>query len=78
MTKTSVAVGLRVRDVMSPAPHTLQRNDRLETADDLMTVGRFRHLPVLNGTRRAGRRREPARRVSERAPAGARLRYRLP
>lgn len=43
--------GLRsalVRDVMSPTPKTLGRNDQLSAADDLMQVDRIRHLPVLD------------------------------
>ena len=38
---------LRVRDVMTPEVATLERNDRLTLADDLMRLGRIRHLPVL-------------------------------
>ena len=37
-----------VRDLMSPAPKTLGRNDRLRIADDLMNAERCRHLPVLD------------------------------
>jgi CBS domain-containing protein len=32
---------------MSRDPVTLQRNDELSLADDLMRLGRIRHLPVL-------------------------------
>jgi CBS domain-containing protein len=39
---------LRVRDVMSPCPKTLRRNDRVSLADDLMRQERIRHLPVLD------------------------------
>ena len=39
---------LRVRDVMTPQVATLQRNDTLTLADDLMRLGRIRHLPVLD------------------------------
>jgi CBS domain-containing protein len=39
---------LRVRDVMSPSPKTLRRNDRVSLADDLMRQERIRHLPVLD------------------------------
>ena len=38
----------RVRDVMSPKPQTLERNDQLSVADDLMRAERIRHLPVLD------------------------------
>src|SRR5712692_1924991 len=39
--------GLRVRDVMTPDVTTLQRNDKLTLADDIMRLGRIRHLPVI-------------------------------
>jgi len=39
---------LRVRDVMTPDVTTLQRNDKLTLADDIMRLGRIRHLPVLD------------------------------
>jgi CBS domain-containing membrane protein len=38
---------LRVRDVMTPDVTTLQRNDNLTLAEDVMQLGRIRHLPVL-------------------------------
>lgn len=41
---------LRVRDVMTKDVVTLQRNDRLLVADDLMRLGRIRHLPVVDET----------------------------
>jgi CBS domain-containing membrane protein len=39
--------GLKVRDVMTAPVTTLKRNDKLTLADDLMQLGRIRHLPVL-------------------------------
>jgi CBS domain-containing protein len=39
---------LRVRDVMTPDVTTLKRNDKLTLADDIMHLGRIRHLPVLD------------------------------
>jgi len=39
---------LRVRDVMITEVTTLQRNDKLSLADDIMRLGRIRHLPVLD------------------------------
>lgn len=39
---------LKVRDVMSADPTTLKRNDKLTLADDIMRLGRIRHLPVLD------------------------------
>ena len=40
--------GLRVRDVMTPDVTTLKQNDKLTLADDIMHLGRIRHLPVLD------------------------------
>ena len=40
--------GLRVRDVMTPEVTTLKQNDKLTLADDIMHLGRIRHLPVLD------------------------------
>jgi CBS domain-containing membrane protein len=40
--------GLRVRDVMTSEVTTLQRNDKLTLADDIMRLGRIRHLPVVD------------------------------
>ena len=39
---------LQVRDVMTAEATTLQRNDKLTLADDIMRLGRIRHLPVLD------------------------------
>ena len=39
---------LKVRDVMSADPTTLKRNDKLTLADDIMLLGRIRHLPVVD------------------------------
>jgi CBS domain-containing protein len=38
----------RVRDVMTVEVATLERNDKLSIADDVMQLGRIRHLPVLD------------------------------
>jgi CBS domain-containing membrane protein len=40
--------GMRVRDIMSKDVTTLKRNDNLTLADDIMHLGRIRHLPVLD------------------------------
>jgi CBS domain-containing protein len=37
-----------VRDMMSANVVTLGRNDKLVAAEDLMRLGRIRHLPVLD------------------------------
>lgn len=42
------AADLRVRDLMTPEVATLGRNDRLSLADDVMRLGRIRHMPVLD------------------------------
>jgi CBS domain-containing protein len=39
---------LLVRDVMTADVTTLKRNDKLTLADDIMRLGRIRHLPVLD------------------------------
>jgi len=39
---------LKVSDVMTGDPTTLKRNDKLTLADDIMRLGRVRHLPVLD------------------------------
>lgn len=38
----------RVRDLMSREVATLRRNDKLAVADDVMRLGRIRHLPVVD------------------------------
>jgi len=42
----------RVRDLMSSEVVTLKRNDQLSIADDVMRLGRIRHLPVLDDDER--------------------------
>ena len=39
---------VRVRDVMTREVATLERNDKLATADSVMRLGRIRHMPVLD------------------------------
>ena len=39
---------LLVRDVMTKDVVTLDRNDKLSAADDLMRLGRIRHMPVVD------------------------------
>ena len=39
---------LKVRDVMTTVVTTLKRNDKLTLADDVMQLGRIRHLPILD------------------------------
>ncbi len=45
--KGYVMEGLKVREVMTTEVTTLKRNDKLTLADDVMQLGRIRHLPIL-------------------------------
>jgi acetoin utilization protein AcuB len=38
---------LKVRDLMTAKVTTLGRNDRLDIADEIMALGRIRHLPIV-------------------------------
>jgi CBS domain-containing protein len=38
----------RVQEIMTSQVTTLKRNEKLTLADDLMQLGRIRHLPVLD------------------------------
>lgn len=46
--------GKTVRDIMSKAPVTLKPDDILYLADEVMSLGRIRHLPVVEGERVVG------------------------
>jgi CBS domain-containing membrane protein len=37
-----------VRDLMTPDVITLERNEKLLVADDVMRLGRIRHLPIVD------------------------------
>lgn len=39
---------LLVRDVMTKDVVTLERNEKLSVADDVMRLGRIRHLPIVD------------------------------
>jgi CBS domain-containing protein len=43
-----------VRDIMTPEVTTLGRNDSLQLAKDIITLGRVRHFPVLDDGRVVG------------------------
>ena len=43
---------MKVKDVMRSSVVTLSADDNLSVADDVMTMGRIRHLPVVDGHRR--------------------------
>jgi CBS domain-containing protein len=49
-----MTAALRVSDVMQGEVVTLQRCDRLDLADDVMRLGRVRHMPVLASGRVVG------------------------
>lgn len=40
---------VKVRDIMMKGPVTLEANDVLDLADDVMSLGRIRHIPILAG-----------------------------
>lgn len=43
---------MKVRDIMHTNVVTLHSSDKLNVADDIMTMGRLRHLPVVDGHNR--------------------------
>jgi len=45
---------MQVRDIMVKEVATLDVNDELSLANDIMRLGRIRHLPVLEGQRLIG------------------------
>ena len=45
---------VKVRDIMMKGPVTLEANDVLDLADDVMSLGRIRHIPILAGQRVVG------------------------
>ena len=45
---------MHVRDVMQHDVATLDASDRLDLADDIMRLGRIRHLPILSRGRLVG------------------------
>ncbi len=44
----------RVRDIMQTKPVTISATERLSTVEDIMTLGRVRHMPVVQGGKLAG------------------------
>ena len=48
------AAARRVSEVMQTQMATLTIHDRLDLADDVMRLGRVRHMPVLDGTKLVG------------------------
>jgi CBS domain-containing protein len=47
-------MGRRVRDIMAEKIVTISADDRLSTVEDIMTLGRVRHMPVVRGGRLVG------------------------
>lgn len=45
---------MKVKDIMVKEVATLDVNDELSLANDIIRLGRIRHLPVVEGTRLAG------------------------
>lgn len=45
---------MKVSDIMIKEVATLDVNDELSLANDIMRLGRIRHLPVVDGTRLVG------------------------
>jgi len=43
-----------VRDIMTKSPVTLQKDNKLSLAEEVMTGGRIRHVPILDGERLVG------------------------
>src|SRR4029453_11730021 len=53
-TELGTSRGMDVRTLMQPDPLTLAVTEKLDIADDLMRLGRIRHLPVVDGSRLVG------------------------
>jgi CBS domain-containing membrane protein len=47
MAETKLPPDVTVEQIMAKNPATLDRNDTLDLADDVMSVGRIRHMPVI-------------------------------
>ncbi|OGP26263.1 MAG: hypothetical protein A2038_13265 [Deltaproteobacteria bacterium GWA2_57_13] len=45
---------VKVRDIMMKGPVTLEADDVLDLADDVMNLGRIRHIPIVEGERVVG------------------------
>jgi CBS domain-containing protein len=50
MQEDDMAGRMTVKDLMSEKVATVARTDTVEIADGVMTMGRIRHLPVMEGT----------------------------
>jgi predicted transcriptional regulator len=45
--KTALNTATAIRDLMSPNPETLRETDSVATALNKMSMGRYRHIPVI-------------------------------
>jgi acetoin utilization protein AcuB len=52
--ETTHRIANRVRDIMQTKLVTISVTDRLSTVEDIMTLGRVRHIPVVHGGRLVG------------------------
>jgi CBS domain-containing protein len=43
-----------IAEIMQPSPMTVCANDGMDMTEDLMSLGRVRHLPVVDGARLVG------------------------
>ena len=51
---TQSEAAMTVRDFMAKNPQVLGRHETLDLADDIMTMGRIRHLPILDDAELVG------------------------
>ena len=54
MTAVNPTAVTRVRDIMQIKIVTIGVTERLSTVEDIMTLGRVRHMPVVHGGRLVG------------------------
>jgi CBS domain-containing protein len=47
--KRALDTTVAVKDLMSPNPETLRETDTVATALNKMSLGRYRHIPVVKG-----------------------------
>ena len=46
--EVGMGAAVYVKDIMTKEVATLELNDKLQIADDVMKLGRIRHMPVLD------------------------------
>ncbi|RLB05857.1 MAG: hypothetical protein DRG83_01585 [Deltaproteobacteria bacterium] len=52
--RKGIQMPVEVREIMSPDPVVLTVDDELSLAHDIMSLGRIRHLPVVEGSKLVG------------------------